>query len=144
MGNMKQEDWDFVSQRLTSIVAGTEVSSDSISVRMDEATVVIEKTLKEVDDEHRLTAKVSVEETEDGAEVRQIYEYREKEDDRLLTESRYLKNKYEDDVTGKIVADARYCLRDAQFDLDQMNFRWSQLANQEVSEQVLRKIFGEL
>jgi hypothetical protein len=144
MGNMEQEDWDFVSQRLTSIVAGTEVSSDSISVRMDEATVVIEKTLKEVDDEHRLTAKVSVEETEDGAEVNQIYEYRKKEDDDWLTKSRYLKNRYEDNVTGKIVTDARYCLRDAQFDWEQMNFRWSQLANQEVSEQEIREIFGEL
>jgi hypothetical protein len=138
---MKQDDWDFVSQRLTSIVAGTEVSSDSISVRTDETTIVIENVLKQVDDEHRLVAKVSVEETEDGAEVRQIYEYREKEDDGWLTKSRYLKNKYEDDVTGKIVADARYCLRDAQFDWEQMNFRWSRLANKENSEQVLRDTF---
>jgi hypothetical protein len=141
MSNMKQEDWDFVTQRLNSVAAGTKADSDSISIRTEEDTVVIENTLKEVEDKHRLVAKFSVEETEDGAEVKQIYEYRKKEDDDCLTKSRYLKNKYEDNVTGKIVADTRYCLRDAQFDLEQMNFRWSQLANQEVSEQVLRDTF---
>jgi hypothetical protein len=47
MDSMEQDDWDFVTQRLNSVAAGTKADSDGTSIRTEEATVVIEDILKE-------------------------------------------------------------------------------------------------
>jgi hypothetical protein len=138
---MKEETWNFVTRRLVSITGATK---EDISLYEQEKKIIIEDILKEVNDKHRLVALIEVEKREEKAVVKQSYEYREKISDGWSRRSQYLKNKYIEDTKGKIVADARYCLRDAGFDLDQMNIRWDHLSNEEVSEERLRDLLGEV
>jgi hypothetical protein len=134
---MEKEDWEFVKNRLRSILHYTR--EDEWEYSEDDTDFVATKVASEgegknedgngdknEDERTQLSVRVKAswkkEQKEEGVTTEQVYEHRSySEDDGWSTESSYTKNLYKEDLKGKAVANFRYCIRDAERDIEYRN-----------------------
>jgi len=146
---MEKKDWEFVKHRLRSILHYTrqdewefsEGDTDFVATKVASESEGKSKDGDGDEDKKgtRLAVRVKAswkkEQKEEGVTTEQVYEHRSySEEDGWSTESSYTKNLYKETLKGKAVANFRYCIRDAERDIEYKNVWLTRLENKSETE----------